>query len=95
MKFWGSLVGTYEQHLKFKNFGSRKALLIIFFVAFREFFVAPGVKLLKFLFLILAPIVLHLKHCFGCCVFMTCSCIFKNYIIFYSKKTKILLESDS
>ena len=34
-------------------------------MAFREFFVAPGIKFLKFLFWILAPIVPHLKHCFG------------------------------
>ena len=46
----GSLVGTQEQRLKFNNFGSRKAFLIILFVAFREFFVAPGVTFLKFLF---------------------------------------------
>ena len=35
----GSLVGTKEQHLKFN-----KAFLIILFVVFKEFFVAPGVK---------------------------------------------------
>ena len=33
---------------KFYNFGSKKAFSIILFVAFREFFVAPGVKFLKF-----------------------------------------------
>jgi hypothetical protein len=35
-----SLAGTKEQqgnHVKFNNFGSRKAFLIILFVAFREF----------------------------------------------------------
>ena len=46
----GSLVGTQEQHSKFNNFGSRKAVLIILFVAFRGFFVAPGEKFLKFFF---------------------------------------------
>ena len=44
-KVRGSLVGTKEQHLKFN-----KAFLIILFVAFRVFFVAPGVKFLKILF---------------------------------------------
>ena len=48
--YGGSLVGTQEQRSKFNNFGSRKAFLIIFFLACREFFVAPGVKFLKFLF---------------------------------------------
>jgi hypothetical protein len=48
--FGGSLVGSKEQHSKFNNFGSRKAFSIILFVAFREFFVAPGVKFLKFFF---------------------------------------------
>ena len=46
----GSLVGTKEQHLKLNNFGSRRAFLIIFFVAFREIFAAPGGKILKFYF---------------------------------------------
>ena len=38
--FWGSLVGTQEKHSNFDNFSSKKAFLIILFVAFREFFVA-------------------------------------------------------
>ena len=46
----GSEVGTKEQHLKLNNFGYRKAFFIILFVAFREFFVAPVVTFLKFLF---------------------------------------------
>ena len=45
-----SLVGTEERHLKLNNFGFRKAFLIILFVTFRAFFVAPGVTFLKFLF---------------------------------------------
>jgi hypothetical protein len=49
-QFRGSLVGTQEQRSKFNNFGSRKAFLIILFVAFRGFFVAPGVKFLKLFF---------------------------------------------
>jgi hypothetical protein len=41
----GSLVGTEEQSLKFNNFGSGKAFLIILFVAFREFFVGLNLGL--------------------------------------------------
>ena len=44
----------------FNNFSSRKAFFIILFVAFREFFMEPGGKFLKFRILVL--IVLHLKH---------------------------------
>ena len=87
--------GTF---LKFNKFCSRKAFLIILFVTFREFFVAPGVKFLKFLFWILPPIVLHLKHCFGYCDFMTWVFYFKKITLFFyflpEKKTKTALEQD-
>ncbi len=88
---WGSLVGTKEQRSEFNNFGSRKAFSIILFVAFREFFVAAGVKFLKLFFWILPPIVLHLLHCFGCWIFMTWGFIFFKllyFFIFYSKNFK-------
>ena len=45
-----NLVGTQEQHLKLNNFGSTKAFLINLFVPFRDLFVAPGAKFLKFFF---------------------------------------------
>ncbi len=71
---WGSLVGTQEKRLNFDNFGSRKAFLIILFVA-------PEVEFLNF-FGILAAIDLHLQHWLGCCVFMTGVFNYKNYKLF-------------
>ena len=38
----GSFVGTQEQHSKFNNFGSRKAFILILFLAFREFLAKKG-----------------------------------------------------